>query len=397
LRDSTNNAPVLVGSSTPLFSSEQGQTLDAAPPVIGSFLFQSNACKPAGTPSLATFMFSEPVQLSSIPYFSSIRGLTLISRNRNDNTFTQTLILRGEKGDQIENEGEAWNLGGSSTMSYRLEIKPESVAVFIPGMTQVRFTSDPAIPEFKDLTGNSGCASAVKPATLLEDKDRAPAICTINGNTNVYRDQAAGFTWTQTDSGPIPNFHFFGFTVNLQTLIGNLPRNVIQTNPVSVGGKSYIVCDFDSTIVLIDSRVNIYDLLGNLTASPASHASLQETYTGADIRKFLGVDVSASGLLKLTPEEIVQYYSISPALNPADPDTLRPIYPPSFTIGYRFMLQNCGPSTASGKMCVPAWNCLNAKGRLVAPGGYVAVQHMRTGRTLSEAIRRILVKGGVAH
>jgi len=92
-------------------------------------------------------------------------------------------------------------------------------------------------------------------------------------------------------------------------------------------------------------------------------------------------------------QEIERYYRIYPSDNRGDPDTLRPIYPETFTLGYEFLKETSGPRTITS-FRLPVWNCLNAKGRLVAPGGYIAVQSIRIAKELTEAVKKFIVTSG---
>jgi hypothetical protein len=89
--------------------------------------------------------------------------------------------------------------------------------------------------------------------------------------------------------------------------------------------------------------------------------------------------------------EIEKYYSISQSGKAGEPDTLRPKYGATFTIGFDYLKKKCGYLSGED-LCVPAWNCLNAKGRLVAPGGYVVSQSMRAGDKSYQVIKRIIVQ-----
>jgi hypothetical protein len=152
--------------------------------------------------------------------------------------------------------------------------------------------------------------------------------------------------------------------------------------------------DFDSTYPLVSSEVNVFDLFGNLTASPASHATLKAQYTVGDIRKLMGLDTVLSRLNTMSTEDISQFFRVDSVRFPAvGPDTLRPRYPTVIQINYEYLRRMCGPNSQE-RICVPAWNCLNAKGRLVAPGGYIVVQHILAGGKMATTNKKLIVTSG---
>jgi hypothetical protein len=137
-----------------------------------------------------------------------------------------------------------------------------------------------------------------------------------------------------------------------------------------------VVKDYDPGMTFISSDVRIFDILGNLTADPQSNPSLGFRYTTADVHEYLDIqEIDCSNYNNYLNND--KYNLKEGYLN--EPDTLIPKYPPNLVIGYEYMMKVCGPR--SGKpACVSSWNCLNRKGRLVAPGGYIASQTITTVR-----------------
>jgi hypothetical protein len=76
--------------------------------------------------------------------------------------------------------------------------------------------------EFTDAAGNSGCISNNRVVQLVQEKTESSTICSVNGNTVAHAAPAANFSWAiSSEPGMqgemVPLFHYFGFTVNMQS------------------------------------------------------------------------------------------------------------------------------------------------------------------------------------
>ncbi|OGJ92889.1 MAG: hypothetical protein A2248_08460 [Candidatus Raymondbacteria bacterium RIFOXYA2_FULL_49_16] len=397
--NSHTNFPVLIGTDGDIYSTDMAITVDSTPPVIAGFRFQNNACK-IGEPENRIFIsFSEPVATGAISIFSSITAFTIDYRTRTDSGFMSTAILEASPSGRVYDTLEAWSYDGDAayTMTYEAVVNKDSNAVFIPGMTKIRFSVKPVNTQFADATGNRGCVSANRKAVLVSDGQTDAYVCSLIGTTIISRYDAMTFAWGGSTEGgtpqAVPLFHFFGFTVNMLQIVADNPRTFVIIDDAVISGRHFVVCDFDTTTPLIETMVKIYDVYGNLVASPATNAALSASFTVGSLREFMGFGAIENDLATLTISDIEKSYSITEAVSPSDPDTLRPIYPTTLSLGYDYLSGRCGPSTGRD-LCMPAWNCLNAKGRLVAPGGYVGAQDIRTGRIVTEAVKKILVTSG---
>jgi hypothetical protein len=239
--------------------------------------------------------------------------------------------------------------------------------------------------------GNRASLTANRAVTLINDASYAGVLCNVNGLNIANRYDATIFEWyTDPATGkPAPGFPFFGFTVNLGPAINNRDMNTVVYR-FTMNGRAYVVCDYgDTSFSFVSTEVTIFDVYGNLVAGPKSHDLLKADYTLKEVKSYMGLDSIENNLANMTLEEIARYYDIKLSGYPNLPDTLRPIYPETFTVGYDFMIKQGGPNATS--IGVAAWNCLNAKGRLVAPGGYIAQQIIRAGSQVTVVTRKLII------
>ncbi len=394
-----------IGSSASLYTTPIIRTVDSAAPVIMKFMFSNNACNPNNPENSVQIGFSEPVRFTGFPNHVDVKGLVLLNPQQPaDSTFMANAIISGKYKDRVFNPVTAWNYNTEPDrlMTYELIIKPEYNKLFKANETRIRFADlNPAQFEFLDLNNNAGTTGPNRTATLANDPTVAPNICGVNGNTLVSNTASMNFSWGEEETtvngadrtGPVPLFPYFGVTINLSSITGNnVERNTPMRPIVNVGGRCFVVCDYDNAYPLFTTEITIFDLLGNLVAGPSTNKSLKGSYAIAQIRKYLDMDELENRISSMTLDEIENHFSISG--NGLQCDTLRPLYPTTVTFGYDYMNKNCGPESAGSMdngQCVASWNCLNAKGRLVAPGGYIAHQYIRSGYENTDVTRKIIV------
>jgi hypothetical protein len=399
-RDTGVTQSYYLGSGTGDYTTAQGITVDSAAPVISGFLLQNNACNPDNQNNTVQIHFSEPISVAVFPYYKIVNSFTLINGSKQDSGFMATCIVRaGNQHRDIRSISE-WNYqkDGTKMITYLATVKPDSNHKFVPNVTEIRFAVDSLIDWFKDLNNNQACHAPNRPVRLVSDNTTEVHICELSGNTVADRFSAMNYSWSASpdpeDKGAlVPDFPYFGFTVNLQYVSQRTKQNTVIVKNVTIGSssKSYVIVDYDTTNAFASAEISIFDILGNLVASPATNEGLKSEYTIREIRAYTGIDDIIKSLDTMTMTDVKSHFTVYIAPDPSEPDTLRPIYPATVNVSYDFLKTMCGPQSGSDKVCVPAWNCLNSKGRLVAPGGYIALQYIRTGNVVSEEIKKIIV------
>jgi hypothetical protein len=244
---------------------------------------------------------------------------------------------------------------------------------------------DNAIRQITDAAGNSGC-EGVNVSAVLENDLTVNAICNVSGRTMVDRYEAFNFGWSISNEAgsvgePVPDFAYFGFEVNLSLL--NTAGGPLADNLRATSCGPYIVVDYDPNTVFVSSEVRIYDLLGNLVASPVTNKALKVAYYVADVKKFLGMDTLLN-CGSIDPSK----FDVIPGQNGA-PDKLMMRYPSTLALGYEFM--RAAHDRNEPNQVVPSWNCLNSKGRLVAPGGYIVSQTITALNNPEKVTKKIVV------
>jgi len=175
-------------------------------------------------------------------------------------------------------------------------------------------------------------------------------------------------------------------------LNNNGTQNTVIATGIIIDNRTYVLCDVDTTLAFVISDVTIFDILGNEVATPTSHKTLHSEYTVLDIRKLTGMDNTIENIDTMSAANLINYFKISESHSSA-PDTLRPRYPSKINFGYDYMLKVCGPNSGES-ICMPSWNCLNSKGRLVAPGGYIISHQVRSGSKISVQNKKLIITSG---
>jgi len=390
---------VRIGNGATFARTVQDSTRDSAAPVIHRFLYKNNICNTAVTTNEVKIAFSEPIDWSQAPDVHSIYSFTLINGATKDSTFmhSTSVTISGANAIEALDDKLAWNYNKNETnklMTYRIEVAQSADQKFQIGGTRLRFSVNPLDHKFKDLSGNLATLKDNRQVSL-EAEGVQQTVCGLNGPTSVSRYDAMVYNWS-TDPAthePIPNFPFFGFTVNLRTITNNSTDFILITpggitNSNATNGYFYGY-SLDTNKVLVTASATIYDVFGNSVASPSSNKNLRRHFKVGDL-------VSATNyanLGTLDSATIDSMYIWLRAVEPGAPDTLRPKLNSTVTIGYDYIMQHCNPNT-SDEICIPAWNCLNAKGRLVAPGGYIATVSIASPGNETTEIRKLIVTSG---
>jgi hypothetical protein len=386
------NPPTRLGGAADVYKVDSTAVRDSAPPVVHRFVYQNNECNPNIPLNGVKIGFSEPVRFSGVSV-PQITAFTLINGTALDSVFMSAgkidVNSASLSAEVLDERLEPFGTPDDADLVYGFQVAESGVYLFQPQVTQVRFSVMPGVFQFTDLWGNTGTHSA-NYAVTLENDPTVSAICNITGNTLVDRYDAMNFRWSkkEDETGALvdaPDFPFFGFEVNMGVL-GTADMQV-QNDNLLCGGTRYVVKDYDAGMLFLASEVRIFDILGNLTADPLANPSLSIQYTTAEVHEVLGIqEIDCSRLNDYLNNG--KYYQ-KPG-DPGAPDTLIPKYPGKLIIGYEFMMKVCGPR--SGKpACVPSWNCLNRKGRLVAPGGYIASQIITTAQSREYVTHKFIV------
>jgi len=389
--DVSSGYPVLIGDGLALYTTLQGVTFDSAAPVIDRFTLKNNACNASNQNNVIKIFFSEPVR--TIPgdnLWKKEKIFTLENSGAFDSSFvnTATQFLELQQKLDISHPLLAWEKDDDNVFSMSIggSIKFTANALFTPFATRIMFWNNNRTPVM-DKSGNVATNPANRLVTLTPE-GALEAICSVNGNTVADRVEASHYAWfPEPGTGdPVPGFPYFGFTLNLSAIDPGAQNHKID----SCAADNYVVFDFDSNFAFATVDVWIYDLFGNVVATPESHDSaLSRPYTLKEVREYL--EISPYGACGKSLADLKENFNIIKALNsPIDPDTLRPRYPATLAINYDFLLKNCGPSVAVAA-CIPSWNALNSKGRLVAPGGYIARQVITLPGKVEEIIRKVII------
>ncbi len=393
------NNGILIGDGRPFYTYPSNLVIDSAAPVISKALFRNNACDKANPNNALVITFSEPILSANIPQLAALTAFSLFDGNTNDSLFIRSMALSVNRIDFVDDNRLAWNYSGELEKAMALQISVDRTkdSRLRVGRSKVRFSVNSTNKQVVDVANNSACKLPSRAVTIQGDIANSSFLCSVSGLNEVNRDDARWFGWSSSSSSSngeqYPLFPYFGFSINMDEIV-NRSRLVQFGSEVLVGTKRFVIFDLDSSISVIISEVKIFDLIGNLTADPTTHTNLRNQYTLKSIRKYLNL-LDYSSPANLTEAIIEQNFDIVPASNNFDPDTLIPRYPATLPIDYEFMVSNCGAGT--GTPCIPAWNCYNHRGRLVSPGGYIAIQKITTPAGRQELTRRLIVKGGTSN
>jgi hypothetical protein len=114
----------------------------------------------------------------------------------------------------------------------------------------------------------------------------------------------------------------------------------------------------------VEVMIYIYDMFGNLVAGPEDHPSLKVARTAYEL--FWEGEDALTGSCKKTA--VMDYNTLKGCSNRTNGDYSN---------------------------CMLVWNCINAKGRLVAPGGYIVRKVINTSMDpLEEEIIKVIVTSG---
>jgi hypothetical protein len=380
-----NVLPLRLGSADDVYETLPSAVVDSAAPVVDKFIYENNKCNPARKLNSVQITFSEPVSQLPSGSFPSITALSLVNSGVDDTFFMTSRISDVITNNRVYNKWQAWDLqSGSGTMAYELEIRGDAEAYFRPNEALMRFNPVNGNRQLLDYAGNSGSGGENRKARL-ENDDSQPVLCNVSGPTIVNRYDALNYSWTTiTEDGKpvdVPLFSYFGFDVKLDISASiNTLQNMVLIN--NCGNYEY--WDYPANDILLHADVAIFDLLGNLVASPSANKSLRIDYTASDIKRIFGMPlgVPQCGAIDTSKYDILQ------KPGGAKPDLLIPKYPSVLSFGYKVLLDNKNSSTP----VVPMWNCLNAKGRLVAPSGYIVIQSITVlGQPMPNVTRKLVV------
>ncbi len=135
------------------------------------------------------------------------------------------------------------------------------------------------------------------------------------------------------------------FAANLQS---NISRNTVVFPTYTLGGRAFVVCDFDTNFVYISSKIIVKNISNNIIFIDTLN------YTFQNIRNYFDIRVDLTPTTTLSEIESLFTLSYSTSVYP---DTLRPIYPNSIMFDKDYIFKICGPNSQE-KLCVPSWICI---------------------------------------
>jgi hypothetical protein len=380
-----------LGGSDILWTIPDSIVVDSTPPVISRFSFVDNACNKDNPENSVRIEFSEPVRYYGMPPLSQNHSLFLTSDNGADSLFLATTILRENKKDLFVkiDSLEAWNYKGREDymMMWELVIIPDSNSYFRYNHSKIRFSLDSSLTAFADIAGNIPTKSAGNELILTSERGVPPYVCDMQGLTLASIRNAT--VWKKEAGSNLPLFPWFGVTINMQALGMKLSR-LNELDDMVSNGQRYVLLDYNTALPMITINVRIFDAIGNAVASYLSHPTLSSKITMLEIRKFLNMHEVEDRMNRMSLKELQSHFDISKARSPIDPDTLRPLYPPTINLGYDFFIKDNNRSIYPS-FPLPAWNGINNRGRIVAPGGYIAKISVSVAGETKEITRKFIM------
>jgi hypothetical protein len=231
--------------------------------------------------------------------------------------------VTGGTGDANPYEAEHFTSSNAAMMYYELYLdpNPKSLSKLSNASNEMSLSTHLiSNSQARDLAENGGNNAANRWARIISGKLVNPVACNVNQITVSDIHQSMTYAWNLDETNTlVPAFPWWGGTI---------------TNPYSDTADPNFLKDKH-----IIFSVYIFDLLGNMVASPNHNACLQKIYT---IDELFKVD-NGTG------------------------------YNKTQSVNFGWLNARANPSGSGGSPCqvVPAWNALNNKGRLVAPGGYI--------------------------
>ncbi|MBL8024924.1 MAG: hypothetical protein JNL74_00855, partial [Fibrobacteres bacterium] len=360
-----------IGGTEILWTIPDSIVIDSAAPVISRFSFVDNACNKDNPENTVRIGFSEPVRYAGMPSLSANKSFVLINSSVNDSSFLSSTIVREFKRDLLIDDDslEAWNYIGREQymMMWELVILPDSNSSFRYNHTQIRFSLDTALTALADINGNVPTAVVGNTVILSSERGVPPYLCDAQGLTICKIEDAVLFNHESGSNAPL--FPWFGASINMQSLDLAVPRKSVIKRFMS-NGRNFVVVDYDTLASMITISVLIFDAMGTPVASSSTHPVLKSEINMSRLRAFLNLDEVQERVSFMSFKELQSHYDIRVARSPVEPDTLKPLYPPTVNLGYDFIMSQKN-SFAKPLFPMPAWNGTNSRGRIVAPGGYI--------------------------
>jgi hypothetical protein len=324
-----NPLKITVGNQS-LHTVDSTRVIDSAAPVLSKVLYIDNKCDPNKTQNEVEIHFSEPIKkFSEVKAGITVRDIRAFTVRKSGQPATENstfmdmayIVTKGieivdkpDRGNPYE--GARFNEKKQYIMCYRLHLNPDTSASInllsnIGNEMQLTIMAQPIDHQTKDAANVSGNGFENVWVEIRPGLATSMVACTQNQITQADIHDALRFRWLGDD----PLFPWWGATI--------VNYNATELNDSVPPLDIYIT-------------IHIFDILGNLVASPEYHPCLQLTIPGTIFR---------------SPENDDKYLQ-------------------TFSIDYPYVVQKAG---IGGFPCgiVVAWNGLNNKGRLVAPGGYI--------------------------
>ncbi|MBL8028993.1 MAG: hypothetical protein JNL74_21400 [Fibrobacteres bacterium] len=299
---------------------------DSAAPLVSRVIFTDNVCADQPTLNYTDIYFSEPLKAGqdfsdwrNKLWFTDVRvdsrGNTVLdSFFLKDDTIVSGFEARTDLGSSHVLESGAG--GGNSLVYVRLTLAATSRAALYLSATgpRIRFALSGSSP-FRDRALElDGLVSPSVEVAIVSSANANMSSCRTIGITQV--GMPASLSFDSYDKDGTPKYPWWGAV--LVNPLPNAPYDDVKDRKVRL-------------------TATIYDVLGNLVASP-------------DFHKCLHVEMSWDEAFK---EDGSNGYSATKL------------------IGYTYLTRNVYSKGITPCGVVLAWNCHNNKGRVVAPGGYL--------------------------
>ena len=311
-----NGLWVYVGSPSDLYDTSDSLSVDSAAAVIAQFTLKDNLCV-AESRSVVRVFFSEAVRLPLVVDREHLEtSFTRVTASDTSRKLESETIFSVSQTEGLNDIYTECVLSDVSTGGYLFEIVPGKEGSFKQSITKIRLNMWPTLPGHivVDMYGNSCFGRANRWAYLDAEPGYAPLSCQQFNPTAADRFDGLWLRWGKqegVDGLPeaVPLFPWWGDEL---------------TNPYS---DNNLLPPPDPVI-----SIHIFDLFGNLVADPVSNPSLSVELNADDLW------LQADGT-----------------------------YASTVSLDYSY-LKDCHNDYSN---CIPVWNCVNSKGRLVAPGGYI--------------------------
>lgn len=306
-------------------TTDESIVADSAAPVISKIFFLDNSCKESDRRSFVEIYFSEPVGQTSLTknQIKAFVKRSIAVKSKVDSGFMTNPAIVSDFSEITTSElgesdpRESWNYApNNGKMMYCrivLSDSSRSVSELSSGGIEMRLAVSASVQGLQifDLSMNSGNSQPNRWVPINPAKPLSEIVCRVFQRTEADIKDMPGFGWDPVTNEPL--FPFWG---------------VVARNPYN--GSDMPAGKFFSLSIFV------FDLLGNQVASPDQNPCLN---------------------VRIPYETLFATDSVTRLTRNLD---------------FNYLVTQAGlKGTQSPCGILPAWNGLNNKGRIVAPGGYI--------------------------